>query len=70
MGGGVTAALRSRRFLRIRAHKLDAPDPSRQLGPLRPPISEPGPALEPHAVLGRRVAAGVHGVSVTRGVRR
>ena len=74
MGGGVAATLRTRRFPRIRAHRLDVPDsdsdsdPARWFGPHRPPISEPGLELEPPAVLGRRVAAGVHGVSVARGV--
>ena len=67
MGCGVAATLWLRCFLRIQARRLDAPDPDRQLDPLRPPISEPGLELEPPAVLGRRVVAGVHGVSITRG---
>ena len=41
---GVAATLQPRRFLRIRARKLNAPGPvpTRRFGPSRRPISEPG----------------------------
>ena len=54
MACGVAPTLRPRRDARIRA-RSPMPDPTRRLGPSRPPIPETDPELKPDGSLERRV---------------